>query len=114
MPIPHIFFIMLIIVTFLNVVKTFLIWASGNSVTDATQLACLEGLEPPALGLEGRCSIRLSYKQKLYFNCLTTDSARCFCLLLIKIHNPHPLTILLVLIFSGMTWICSTTALLNY
>ena len=25
-------------------------------------MACLKGLEPPTLCLEGRCSIRLSYK----------------------------------------------------
>lgn len=27
-------------------------------------MACLEGIEPPTYGLEGRCSIRLSYRQK--------------------------------------------------
>ncbi len=28
-------------------------------------MVCLEGFEPPTPGLEGRCSIRLSYKHML-------------------------------------------------
>ena len=33
-----------------------------NQLSYTHRMACLKGLEPPTLCLEGRCSIRLSYK----------------------------------------------------
>ena len=38
--------------------------ALTNYAIPTMQLARLEGFEPPAHGLEGRCSIRLSYRRK--------------------------------------------------
>jgi hypothetical protein len=37
----------------------------GKTLTKNTkkEMACPEGLEPPTYGLEGRCSIQLSYGQ---------------------------------------------------
>jgi hypothetical protein len=40
-------------------------------------LARLEGFEPPTLGLEGRCSIQLSYRRVLVFCGVTEREARC-------------------------------------
>ena len=54
-------------------------------------VARLEGLEPSTLGLEGRCSIRLSYRRLGYSRITVAFINDCYCIRSIRFQVQLPI-----------------------